>query len=94
MTKIIDRIKANGNVISEFDNYYKLLEINPSACKDRLRGYFGERHGDWNMANEQAETSMLLLEAMSKREIGFKEVLKSEKSLQLQHDELPVQLLA
>jgi hypothetical protein len=92
MSNVIERIKACGNVISEFDNYYKLAEINPSACKDRLRGYFGERHGDWNKANEQAETSMLLLDAMSKREIGFKEVLKSEKSLQ--HDELPVQFPA
>jgi hypothetical protein len=89
MTKIVDRVKANGNVISEFDNYYKLLEINPSACKDRLRGYFGEKHGDWNKANEQAETSMVLLKAMSKREIGFKEVLKSEKSLQ--QDKLSIQ---
>ena len=75
------RVKATGNAISEFDNWYKLNQINPTACKDRVRGYFGEKHGDWQKANQQAETTNEFLEALSKGEIDFRSAYKAEKEL-------------
>ena len=87
---MLERIKATGNAISEFDNYFKLSNINETACRDRLRGFYGEQHGDWNKANDDADTAMMLLEAMSKREIKFKEAYKAEKDMnnQLEADAL------
>ncbi|MGB9108386.1 MAG: hypothetical protein WCC39_06830 [Telluria sp.] len=78
---LMDRAEANGNAISEFDNFYKLAQIDPRYCKDVVRGYFGRTHGDWKKANEQAETSVQLLEAMSKRELGFREAYKAQKQI-------------
>lgn len=75
----LQRVAFVGNSIKEVDNYFKLNKKNPRACKDRLRGFFGEQHGDWNKANEQAETAVILLNAMGQEGIGFGEALKAEK---------------
>lgn len=80
--ELINRAKAVGNNIVEFDSYLKLHRIDPAACKNHLRGFFGEQHGDWNKANVQAEGAMLLLNAMGKQEVGFKQALKTQQQLQ------------
>ncbi|MBG1252186.1 hypothetical protein [Burkholderia pseudomallei] len=78
----LDRAKAGGNALVGIDGFWKLRKINSTACKDRLRGYFGAKHGDWERANEQAETSMDILDGICKQEIGFREAYKAEKKLQ------------
>ncbi|MDH4581382.1 hypothetical protein E8F20_05765 [Pseudomonas sp. BN415] len=77
---VLERAKFVGNAINEMDSYYKLNKINPVACKDRLRGFYGEQHGDWNKANEQAETAILLLNAIGRKRVGFANALKAEKA--------------
>ncbi|MDC7707236.1 hypothetical protein [Vogesella indigofera] len=80
--ELINRAKAVGNAIVEFDSYRKLHQIDPTACKNHLRGFFGDQHGDWNKANVQAEGAMLLLDAMGKQKVGFKQSLDTQKQLQ------------
>ena len=74
------RVKSMGNGISELDGFRQLFNLNPHAAKDRLRGFWGDKHGDWDRANQQAETSIELLCAMSKKEIGFTVAYKVERS--------------
>ncbi|RSK62224.1 hypothetical protein DF122_21150 [Burkholderia pseudomallei] len=80
--ELYNRAKSVGNAIVEFDSFRKLHQISPAVCKNHLRGFFGDQHGDWNKANVQAEGAMLLLNAMGKQEIGFKDALKSQQQLQ------------
>lgn len=80
--EFINRAKSVGNAIVEFDSYKKLYQIDPTACKNHLRGFFGDQHGDWDKANIQAEAAMLLLNAMGRQEVGFKKALKAMRQLQ------------
>ena len=80
--EFIDYKKKKGNAINELDNFYKLQEINPKAAKDRLRGYFGEKHNDWNKAEIQAQAMVEGLNGMGNEEIGFKDAYKAEKAIE------------
>lgn len=79
------KLKSLGNEITELHYFRKLNDFDESAAKDRLRGFFGNLHGDWAKANEQADTSVTLLNALSLRQVDFKSAYKAEQSLQEQN---------
>jgi len=80
------RIKATGNAIKEFNGFYKLNNINELACIDRLRGYYGNQHKDWNLADQQAKAGYALLIGISNASINFTAAYKAEKS-EIEFDE-------
>lgn len=79
---IVDHKKRKGNAISEIDNYYKLQRNNPKAAKDRLRGHFGDKDGNWEQAEIKAQTVVELFNDIGEGKIDFKSAYKAEKDLQ------------
>jgi hypothetical protein len=81
--KFHERARLVGNGVNEFDAFVQLRDISETACKDRLRSFWGDRAGgDWEQVKKFADHSFTLLAAMGEGEIGFREALKAEKELQ------------
>lgn len=47
---------------------------------DVLRGYFGRRHGDWQMADVQARAGVEVLDAMGRRELRYREAYRAHQA--------------
>jgi hypothetical protein len=74
-----DNKQKKGALLKEIDAFLELEKNHENVLQDNLTGKFGRAHGDYNLANKQAEACIQFANAMMRGDTSLPELLKTAK---------------